>query len=71
MVLDAEARAQVNELNLILHQIHRATWRSRRYDAVNALADTGLHIINHKLLEGDTYYGHRETTEQSKDSTDS
>jgi len=71
MVLDTEAREQIKELELILHQIHRATWRSRQHDAVNALADTALHIITNKLLEGETYYGHRETTKQSEDSTDS
>ena len=62
MVLDAEAREQIKELELILHQIHRATWRSRRDDAINALADTALHIITNKLLEGETYYGHGKTT---------
>ncbi len=70
MVLDTEAREQIKELELILHQIHRATWRTGA-DTLNALADTALHIITNKLLEGETYYGHRETTKQSKDSTDS
>ena len=70
MVLDTEAREQVNELNLILHQMHRITRRTGA-DTLNALADTALHIITNKLLEGETYYGHRETTKQSKDSTDS
>jgi len=70
MVLDTEAREQIKELELILHQIHRIT-RGTGADTLNALADTALHIITNKLLEGETYYGHRETTKQSKDSTDS
>jgi len=71
MVLDTEAREQIKELELILHQMHRATWRSRRDNALNNMADAALHIITNKLLEGETYYGHRETTKQSKNSTDS
>ena len=62
MILDQEAREQIKELELILHQIHRATWRSRRDDAINALADTAQHIIINKLLEGEVYYGHGKTT---------
>ena len=67
MVLDTEAREQIKELELILHQIHRIT----RYQTACALADVALHIITNRLLEGEIYYGHRETTKQSEDSTDS
>ena len=67
MVLDQEAREQVKELELILHQIHRIT----RYQTACALADVALHIITNKLLEGEIYYGHREKTKQSKDSISS
>ena len=67
MILDQEAREQVKELELILYQIHRIT----RYQTACALADVALHIITNKLLEGEIYYGHREKTKQSKDSTDS
>ena len=67
MILDPEAREQVKELELILHQIHRIT----RYQTACALADVALHIITNKLLEGETYYGHGKTTKQSEDSTNS
>ena len=67
MILDQEAREQVKELELILHQIHRIT----RYQTACALADVAPHIITNKLLEGEIYYGHRKKTKQSKDSTDS
>jgi hypothetical protein len=66
MILDPEARKQIKELKEVLKQLGRTLHQQPTW----ALADSAIHMCN-QLLEGEIYYGHRETTKQSKDSTGS
>jgi len=63
MVLDTDARKQIKELKEVLMQLSRTLHQQPTW----ALADSAIHMCN-QLLEGEIYYGHRETTKQSKDS---